>query len=93
MRTLKIGGRKIRQYTVQDIMDKLEISKVTALNLIHSGRLKSVRIGRQHWINEDDLIDFILNNRGNRSEDFEEVLKRKVKNPIVRFFLKLVLKE
>lgn len=92
MRILKIGRKKIRQYTVKDIMGKLEISKVTALNLINSGRLKSVRIGRQHWINEDDLIAFLLDDMKNRSGDYKKASLRKIKNPLIRFIVNLWLK-
>ena len=92
MRILKIGRNKIRQYTVKDIMRKLEISKVTALNLINSGKLKSVRIGRQHWINEDDLIAFLLDDMENRSGDYKKASLRKIKNPMIRFIVNLWLK-
>ena len=92
MRILTIGRTKIRQYTVKDIMDKLDISKVTALNLIHSGKLKSVRIGRQHWINEDDLIDFLLGKKEKRSRDYKKELIARIKNPIARFIVRLLLK-
>lgn len=59
MREIRIGWKKITQYTVKDIMEKLSISKVTALKLIKSGQLKAVRIGRQYWINEEDFIAFL----------------------------------
>jgi len=58
MRILKFGKKKIKQYTVKDLMEILDISKVTALKLLKSGQLRSIRIGRQYWINEDDLIEF-----------------------------------
>lgn len=92
MRTLKIGRQKIRQYTVKDIMEKLEISKVTALNLINSGKLKSVRIGRQHWINEDDLIDFLLDDKEKSTVNYKKEIIKKIKNPLIRFIVNLLLK-
>jgi excisionase family DNA binding protein len=92
VRTLKIGGKKIRQYTVADIMSRLEISKVTALNLLKSGKLKSVRIGRQHWINEEDLIGFLLGERPHSSGSYGRDLRYKSKNPILRFILSRLLK-
>jgi excisionase family DNA binding protein len=92
MRTLKIGRQKIRQYTVKDMMEKLEISKVTALNLIHSGKLKSVQIGRQYWINEEDLIDFLLDKKNETSADYKKELIEKIKNPLARFIVNLLLK-
>jgi excisionase family DNA binding protein len=92
MRTLKIGRQKIRQYTVKDIMDKLDISKVTALNLINSGKLNSVRIGRQHWINEDDLIAFLLDKKEEQSAGYKKEMIKKIKNPLIRFIVNLLLK-
>ena len=87
MRVLKIGRKKIRQYTVKDIMEKLEISKVTALNLIKSGRLKSVRIGRQFWINEGDLIAFLLNEKKEQSKNNKKKATERIKNPLIRFIV------
>lgn len=92
MRILKIGRNRIRQYTVNDIMIILQISKVTALNLVNSGKLKSVRIGRQHWINEDDLIAFLGDKKKKRSSDYRMELIAKVKNPLVRFIVRLLMR-
>ena len=93
MRKLKIGKKKIKQYTVKDIMGILDISKVTALKLLNSGQLKSVRIGRQHWINEDDLIVFIDGQRRVGTDNIEGLLERQKRNPIYRFILKRLLKQ
>lgn len=92
MRNLKIGKKKIKQYTVKDLMEILDISKVTALKLLKSGQLRSVRIGRQYWINEDDLIEFLLGERDRIVDDFEDLIKKKIRNPISRFILKRLLK-
>lgn len=92
MRVLKIGDNKITQYTVKDVMAKLEISKVTALNLLNSGRLRSIRIGRQHWINEEDLMDFLSAGRKRGSETYAETMNKKIKNPLIRFIMKRLLK-
>jgi len=92
VRILRIGKKKIKQYTVKDLMEILDISKVTALKLLKSGPLRSIRIGRQYWINENDLIEFLLGDRDHLAETYEDVLKLKVRNPIYRFILKRLLK-
>ena len=56
MRTIWLGSKIIQQYSLKDIQEKLHISKVTALRLIGSGRIKAQKIGRQWWINEEGLI-------------------------------------
>ncbi len=59
MRTIWLGSKVIQQYNLKDIQDKLQISRVTALKLLGSGRIKAQKIGRQWWINEEDLIAFL----------------------------------
>jgi len=59
MRTIWLGSKIINQYSLKDIQDKLQISKVTALKLVGSGRIKAQKIGRKWWINEEDFIEFI----------------------------------
>lgn len=59
MREIRLGWKTIKQYTLQEIWEKLEISKVTALKLIKTGRLRAVKIGKRYWINEEDLIAFL----------------------------------
>ena len=59
MRTIWLGSKIINQYSLQDIQEKLQVSKVTALKLVGSGRIKAQKIGRQWWINEEDLIGFL----------------------------------
>ncbi|MBN1223681.1 MAG: helix-turn-helix domain-containing protein [Candidatus Aminicenantes bacterium] len=54
-----MGSKVIEQYSLADIQDKLEISRVTALKLVQSGRIRAQKIGRMWWINENDLIDFL----------------------------------
>ncbi|MFC2168674.1 helix-turn-helix domain-containing protein [Acidobacteriota bacterium] len=94
MRILKIGKKKIKQYTVTDLMEILDISKVTSLKLLKSGQLRSIRIGRQYWINEDDLVEFLLGDRDRLAKNYdnEDVLKTKVRNPLFRFILKRLMK-
>lgn len=59
MRTIWLGSKIINQYSLMDLQEKLQVSKVTALKLVGSGRIKAQKIGRQWWINEEDLIDFL----------------------------------
>jgi excisionase family DNA binding protein len=59
MRSIWLGSKIIYQYSLKDIQDKLQISKVTALRLVQSGKIKAQKIGRQWWVNEEDLIVFL----------------------------------
>jgi len=59
MRTIWLGSKVITQYSLKDIQEKLQISKVTALKLVQSGKIKAQKIGRLWWVNEEDLIDFL----------------------------------
>jgi len=59
MRSIWLGSKIIYQYTLKDIQEKLQISKVTALKLVQSGKIKAQKIGRRWWINEEDLIAFL----------------------------------
>jgi excisionase family DNA binding protein len=59
MRTIWLGSKIIQQYSLKDIQEKLQISKVTALRIVGSGKIKAQKIGRQWWINEEDLIAFL----------------------------------
>lgn len=59
MRTIWLGSKVIEQYSLADIQEKLQISRVTALKLLQSGKIRAQKIGRRWWINENDLIDFL----------------------------------
>jgi len=59
MREIRLGWKTIKQYNLQEIMEKLDISKVTALKLVKTGQLKAVKIARRYWINEEDLVAFL----------------------------------
>jgi excisionase family DNA binding protein len=63
MRTIWLGSKVIQQYSLLDIQDKLQISKVTALKLVQSGKIKAQKIGRRWWVNEDDLLEFLEGKR------------------------------
>ena len=75
-------------------MEILDISNVTSLKLLKSGQLRSIQIGRQYWINEDDLIEFLLGDRDRLAKKYvdEAVLNTKARNPLIRFILKRLLK-
>ena len=59
MRTIWLGSKVIQQYDLKDLQEKLQISRVTALKLLGTGKIKAQKIGRQWWVNEDDLILFL----------------------------------
>jgi excisionase family DNA binding protein len=59
MRTIWLGSKVIEQYSLADLQEKLQISRVTALKLLQSGKIRAQKIGRRWWINESDLIDFL----------------------------------
>jgi len=63
MRSIWLGSKIIYQYSLDDLQEKLEISKVTALKLVQSGRIKGQKIGRRWWINEEDLVAFLEGKR------------------------------
>ncbi len=62
MRTIWLGSKIFQQYSIKDIQEKLQISKVTALKLVNSDKLNAQKIGRQWWINEEDFIVFLEGN-------------------------------
>ncbi len=59
MRSIWLGSKIIYQYSLDDLQEKLQISKVTALKLVQSGKIKGQKIGRRWWINEEDLVAFL----------------------------------
>ena len=59
MRAIWLGSKVIQQYDLKDLQEKLQISRVTALKLLGSGKIKAQKIGRQWWVNEEDLITFL----------------------------------
>ena len=59
MRTIWLGSKVIQQYNLKDLQEKLQISRVTALKLLGSGKITAQKIGRQWWVNEEDLIAFL----------------------------------
>ena len=59
MRTIWLGSKVIQQYSLKDVQEKLQISRVTALRLLNSGRIKAQKIGRRWWVNEEDFVAFL----------------------------------
>jgi excisionase family DNA binding protein len=59
MRTIWLGSKVIQQYDLKDLQEKLQVSRVTALKLLGTGKIKARKIGRQWWVNEEDLIAFL----------------------------------
>lgn len=59
MRSIWLGSKIIYQYSLKDIQEKLQISKVTALKLVQTGKIKAKKIGRRWWANEEDLVAFL----------------------------------
>jgi excisionase family DNA binding protein len=59
MRSIWLGSKIIYQYSLKDIQEKLQISKVTALKLVQTGKIKAQKIGRRWWVNEEDLVAFL----------------------------------
>ena len=48
--------------TVEDLMPILLIGRNTAYELVRSGEIKSIRVGRQIRITRDALIEFLEDN-------------------------------
>ncbi|CAM4344460.1 excisionase family DNA binding protein [Paenibacillus endophyticus] len=46
--------------TVNDLADMLKIGKNTAYQLINTGQIKSVKLGRIHRIPRQNVIDYII---------------------------------
>lgn len=63
MRTIKLSDRKIVQYSIDDLREKLGISKPAALKYVQAGIIPAAKIGRRWWINEEDLEAFLTRRR------------------------------
>jgi excisionase family DNA binding protein len=49
--------------TVAQVAAALSVSRTTVYNIIHAGRLKSVRRGNNRWVRPEDLGAFIESSR------------------------------
>lgn len=47
--------------TIDELAEMLKIGKNTAYQLINTGKIKSIRIGRTHRIPKDNLVMYIMN--------------------------------
>ena len=54
-----IDMEELRIYTVKEVAELLQVSKMTVSRYIKSGRLKSSKLGRMHRIIESDLKAFL----------------------------------
>ena len=50
-------------YTVAEVQRRLSVGRGTAYNLLATGQIPKVRIGRKLLVREQDLRRFIENNR------------------------------
>ncbi len=48
-------------FTVEELMSILGIGRTKAYELIRSGQIRSIRIGRQLRISKSDLLDYLDN--------------------------------
>ena len=51
------GGDRL--LTVEDVKDRLSVSRATVYNLLHAGALPSVTIGRSRRVRQSDVARFI----------------------------------
>lgn len=54
-----IGMEELRIYTVKEVAELLQVSKMTISRYIKAGKLKSVKLGSMHRIADDDLRKFL----------------------------------
>lgn len=48
-------------YSIQDLQERLNVSRSTILRLIEAQKLKSVKIGRQVRIPESQILNYLNN--------------------------------
>ena len=56
-----IDMEELRIYTVKEVAELLQVSKMTVSRYIHSGKLKSSNLGLIYRIADDDLRKFLEN--------------------------------
>ena len=54
-----IGMAALRIYTVKEVAELLQVSKMTISRYIKAGKLKSSKLGRMYRIADDDLRKFL----------------------------------
>ena len=45
--------------TVEDVMEKLHLGRVTVYSLLKSGRIHTLRVGKKYVIPKKSVIDFL----------------------------------
>lgn len=54
---LEIGGHKL--YNVEELTEKLDVTKLTIRTYIKQGRLSARKIGGKWYVTEEELISFL----------------------------------
>lgn len=54
-----VGDALARLHDVRDVMKRLNLSRSKTFELIATGRLRSVKVGRRRLVSEAALIEFI----------------------------------
>ena len=49
----------LKLYTPNEVAEILKLSRQTVYNYITAGKLRSVQLGREHRISEEDLKEFL----------------------------------
>ena len=57
------GRRNVEGYTIRELMERLSLSYAFLSGLIKSGELRSVRVGRQYIVTEEDFREFMSRRR------------------------------
>jgi len=53
----EIQGMKF--YDVDDLVEILDLTKLTVRNYIRKGKIKGKRIGKKYYVNQEQLTDFL----------------------------------
>jgi excisionase family DNA binding protein len=56
MQTTEIPARLL---TIEAVMERLSVARSTVYNLMDSGQLRSVKVGRRRLVPESGLVSFI----------------------------------
>jgi excisionase family DNA binding protein len=56
MKTTEIPARLL---TIEAVMERLSVARSTVYNLMDSGQLRSVKVGRRRLVPESGLVSFI----------------------------------
>ena len=53
------NNKKDEYYTIQEVADILKVAYLTVFRWIQSGKLKSVKAGKQHRVEKEELDKFL----------------------------------